>query len=108
MQNVDEKLLTIVFLGLVNYGIIEDIPRPLIKTSIPLSDRESILVIGAGPAGISAARQLHNFGYHVTVLEARNRLGGRVHDISWVSPGSAATTPFARTASGKIFTGYSV
>jgi monoamine oxidase len=37
-----------------------------------------ILVIGAGMAGLVAARLLHDSGFHVTVLEARARIGGRV------------------------------
>src|SRR5262249_45872161 len=37
-----------------------------------------VLVIGAGAAGIAAARTLHDAGVAVTVLEARPRLGGRV------------------------------
>jgi monoamine oxidase len=37
-----------------------------------------VLVIGAGAAGIAAARTLHDAGVAVTVLEARQRLGGRV------------------------------
>lgn len=43
------------------------------------SQQESIIVIGAGFSGLSAARALHEAGYKVTVLEARKRLGGRVH-----------------------------
>ena len=38
-----------------------------------------VLVIGAGMAGITAARTLVAEGYQVTVLEARDRLGGRIH-----------------------------
>uniref|UniRef100_A0A5B7ARR0 SWIRM domain-containing protein n=1 Tax=Davidia involucrata TaxID=16924 RepID=A0A5B7ARR0_DAVIN len=41
--------------------------------------RKRIIVIGAGPAGLTAARHLQRQGFSVTVLEARNRLGGRVY-----------------------------
>src|SRR5262249_11723130 len=40
--------------------------------------RVEVLVLGAGAAGIAAARTLHDAGVAVTVLEARPRLGGRV------------------------------
>lgn len=43
-----------------------------------------VIVIGAGMAGLAAASKLHEEGLSVTVLEARNRMGGRVytHSIS--------------------------
>lgn len=37
------------------------------------------VVIGAGAAGIAAARALHDAGRPVLLLEARDRLGGRAH-----------------------------
>ena len=39
--------------------------------------RERVVVVGAGMAGLVAARLLHDSGFDVTVLEARDRLGGR-------------------------------
>ena len=38
----------------------------------------SILVVGAGPAGLEAARALGQRGYKVTLAEAERELGGRV------------------------------
>ncbi|WP_161976302.1 NAD(P)/FAD-dependent oxidoreductase [Mycolicibacterium sp. CH28] len=41
------------------------------------TDHVDVIVIGAGFAGITAARDLHEQGYSVLVLEGRDRLGGR-------------------------------
>jgi monoamine oxidase len=41
----------------------------------------SVLVAGAGLAGLVAARDLAAMGADVTVIEARDRVGGRVHTI---------------------------
>ena len=38
-----------------------------------------MIVIGAGPAGIAAAKTLEQNNCPYLVLEARERIGGRVH-----------------------------
>ncbi|MEF3273996.1 MAG: FAD-dependent oxidoreductase [Chloroflexus sp.] len=43
-----------------------------------VSDQLDVAVIGAGAAGLSAARVLHDAGARVAVLEARTRIGGRI------------------------------
>lgn len=46
-----------------------------------------MLVIGAGMAGLSAARSLADAGWPVRIIEARDRIGGRVHtDRGWGVP----------------------
>ncbi|KAK9713904.1 hypothetical protein RND81_06G058100 [Saponaria officinalis] len=49
------------------------------STECDLINQKRVIVVGAGPAGLIAARHLQRQGYLVTVLEARSRIGGRVH-----------------------------
>ena len=47
------------------------------------------VIIGAGAAGLSAARDLAKAGHTVLILEARDRLGGRIwtrHGIDTALP----------------------
>ncbi|WP_207496471.1 flavin monoamine oxidase family protein [Aridibaculum aurantiacum] len=41
-----------------------------------------ILIIGAGASGLMAGKHLAAAGYEVTILEARDRIGGRIHSFS--------------------------
>lgn len=43
--------------------------------------RKRVVVVGAGMAGLGAARVLIERGFEVRVLEARDRIGGRVHTV---------------------------
>jgi monoamine oxidase len=46
-----------------------------------------VVVVGAGFSGLAAAYELQRAGYEVTVVEARNRVGGRVLSFSDLVPG---------------------
>ncbi|XP_010267207.1 PREDICTED: protein FLOWERING LOCUS D [Nelumbo nucifera] len=61
--------------GYINFGV-----APAIKDKIPAeSTKANVIVIGAGLAGLAAAKQLMAFGFKVVVLEGRKRAGGRVY-----------------------------
>jgi monoamine oxidase len=68
-----------------------------------------VIVVGAGIAGLAAARRLREAGMEVVVVEARDRTGGRIHTHSdWEGPvvdlgaswihGAGARNPIARLA----------
>ncbi|HEX4794328.1 MAG TPA: NAD(P)/FAD-dependent oxidoreductase [Humisphaera sp.] len=43
--------------------------------------RPDVIILGAGAAGLAAARALSDAGRSVLILEARNRIGGRIHTV---------------------------
>ena len=68
-------------LGIVRVPISSTTMRPAIGG-------RRILVIGAGIAGLGAARALHDLGYEVEVVEARERLGGRICTVDRIDYGA--------------------
>lgn len=45
---------------------------------------KQIIIIGSGPSGIAAATKLLDNGFtNLTILEAENRIGGRVNTIPY-------------------------
>jgi len=57
----------------------------LVASSLPFgcrqarsTEQKTVIVIGAGIAGLAAARRLKAFGFDVLVLEGRDRIGGRI------------------------------
>lgn len=63
------------------------IPTPVGAENFALPERSghgrSVVILGAGIAGLISAYELQRAGYRVTVLEARDRIGGR----SWTIRG---------------------
>lgn len=51
----------------------------LMQTPLSAANPPNVLVIGAGMAGLAAARSLSDQGLKVRVIEARERIGGRIH-----------------------------
>jgi protoporphyrinogen oxidase len=40
-----------------------------------------IIILGAGAAGLAAAKELADQGREIVIVEARNRIGGRIHTL---------------------------
>ncbi|XP_075069226.1 lysine-specific histone demethylase 2 [Mixophyes fleayi] len=78
VQELERILYFMIRKGLVNTGVLSVSPGQYLLPNDYHS--KSVIVIGAGPAGLAAARQLHSFGIKVMILEARDRVGGRVLD----------------------------
>jgi monoamine oxidase len=57
------------------------------------SDRYDVLVLGAGAAGLVAARRLAAAGKRVAIVEARDRVGGRIFTAPQTLQSDAAQIP---------------
>ncbi|WP_246327237.1 FAD-dependent oxidoreductase, partial [Burkholderia guangdongensis] len=53
--------------------------QPEIREKNPIADLYEVAVVGAGFAGVTAARDISMEGHSVVLLEARDRIGGRTY-----------------------------
>lgn len=87
----------LLFNGYINFGV-----SPTFKAQMPEEATEgSVIIVGAGLAGLAAARQLLAFGFKVIVLEGRNRPGGRVYTQKMGQKGNYAAVDLG----GSVITG---
>jgi len=66
--------------GYINTGVLVGLNSERIDL------KKTVIVVGAGMAGLAASRQLNSFGYKVILIEARERVGGRVN-TDWSTGG---------------------
>src|SRR5260221_6756877 len=59
------------------------VPQPQRTDNCQMAKTDSahIVIVGAGAAGLMTARELGRAGKRVTILEARDRCGGRIHPL---------------------------
>lgn len=83
--------------GYINFGV-----SPTFSSHISEEATEgSVIIVGAGLAGLAAARQLMSFGFKVIVLEGRDRPGGRVYTQRMGQEGKYAAVDLG----GSVITG---
>ena len=79
--NLDPSALSLSRSAINQRAILNNVPNLGDLTVITSADLPSkkVIVIGSGIAGMTAAELLLNNGYKVTILEARERIGGRIY-----------------------------
>ncbi|XP_078427563.1 lysine-specific histone demethylase 1 homolog 3-like [Wolffia australiana] len=85
--------------GHINFGV-----AAAVKERIPPEPSQpgTAIVVGAGLAGLAAARQLLRAGFRVLLLEGRKRCGGRVYTKTMAGSSRAAA---AADLGGSVLTG---
>jgi monoamine oxidase len=89
-------------MGYINFGTSKTLQRELASTR---DDQGTVIVVGAGCAGLAAARQLRMRGYRVVVVEGRKRPGGRVHTVKMTPPIPNLSEGVSADLGGSIITG---
>lgn len=65
---------------------------------MPEKNLKDVIIVGAGPAGVSCALALQQLGYAAVVIESANQCGGRLRELADRSPGVGDAPSPANTA----------
>lgn len=105
MKNIRQthsNLVSSAYNFLLNHGYINFGVAAAIKARIPAERKKAkVVIVGAGLAGLGAARHLMASGHEVIVLEGRQRPGGRVYTKKMVVENIQATAELG----GSVVTG---
>src|SRR5437868_13742906 len=87
------------FLGMEAMGLLNVPPAAAEPFQLPRGSGRGrrVVILGAGIAGLVSAYELKRAGWDVTVLEARNRIGGR----SWTGRGGDRIVQTDRKSGGE-------
>lgn len=68
------------YTGLMSLGLLPSAPAHAFNLSGDTKGKR-VIILGGGLAGLSSAYELNKLGYQCTILEARNRAGGRCWSV---------------------------
>ncbi|KAK3001470.1 hypothetical protein RJ639_020887 [Escallonia herrerae] len=90
--------------GYINFGLAPAIREAKLSSLLDASPKANVIIVGAGLAGLVAARQLVFLGFKVVVLEGRTRPGGRVRTKRMMA-GDSGDVFAAADLGGSVLTG---
>ncbi|MHA6247517.1 flavin monoamine oxidase family protein [Pontibacter sp. CAU 1760] len=90
--------------AMIALGLLKAAPAEAFNLS-GKGDGKHVIILGAGLAGMTAAYELNKLGYKCTILEARDRAGGRVWTVrnNTTETELGGTTQRARFDEGQYF-----
>jgi heterodisulfide reductase subunit A len=94
-EKATEKSMDLVRMGIAKARHIQ----PLSEQTVPVTDKA--IVIGGGIAGMTAALNLADQGFHTTIIEKNAKLGGHLLDQRYTLAGES-TADYLKTVTDKL------